>query len=126
MSVPRALLIVDHGSHLPEANEMIAVVAKRIRSLRPELIVEHAHMEIASPNIAAGMAACVAAGAREVIVHPFLLAPGRHTRETIPERVAEAADGHPDIRIRLTAPLGPHDALADLVLIRLDEVLENK
>lgn len=121
MSAPRALLVVDHGSRLDEANEAVIQVAHRIRSLRPELIVEYAHMEIAHPDLAAGVATCVAAGAREIVIQPFLLAPGRHTRETIPNQIAQLAHNYPEIRIRLTEPLGPHDLLADLVLLRLDE-----
>jgi len=121
MSEKRALLIVDHGSRQPEANETIGEIARMTRQIRPGLIVEYAHMEMAEPNIAEGVARCVEAGADEVIVHPYLLADGRHCQETIPEEIGELALTYPDVQFRITAPLGPHRKLAEIVLQRIDE-----
>ena len=122
MSGRRALLIVDHGSRQPEANAVVSEIARMTRRLRPELIVEYAHMEIAEPTLKQGVASCVAAGAQEIIVHPYLLADGRHSRETIPEEVERVAASHPEIRFKITDPLGPHEKLAELVLLRLDDL----
>lgn len=122
MSAERALLILDHGSRQEAANEGFRRVAERIRALRPDLIVEYAHMELAAPDIAAGVAACVARGAQQIIVHPYLLAAGRHTRETIPALVEQVAREYPDVDFRITAPLGPHEKLVELVILRLDEI----
>jgi sirohydrochlorin ferrochelatase len=121
MSLKRALLIVDHGSRQPEANQTIDEIARMTRQIRPGLIVEYAHMEMAEPNMAEGVARCVAAGAHEVIVHPYLLADGRHCKETIPEEIAALEIQYPDVQFRITAPLGPHRKLAEIVLQRTDE-----
>ena len=71
--------------------------------------------------MAEGVARCVAAGAHEVIVHPYLLADGRHCKETIPEEIAALEIQYPDVQFRITAPLGPHRKLAEIVLQRTDE-----
>jgi sirohydrochlorin ferrochelatase len=120
MSKILALLIVDHGSRQPSANAQVEIVAARVRERRPGVIVEHAHMEIAAPSLADGVAACVEAGAHEIIVHPYFLGSGRHTRQTIPELVAELSGRHPDIAIHVSEPLGVHDKLVDVVLERID------
>ena len=122
MSKKRALLIVDHGSQQPEANLAVDEIVSMTRRLRPDLIVEYAHMEIAEPTIEQGVAHCVAAGAREIVVHPYLLADGRHNQETIPEEIEAVARHYPDIRFKITKPLGPHPKLAELVLLRLDDL----
>ncbi|MBW2232693.1 MAG: cobalamin biosynthesis protein CbiX [Deltaproteobacteria bacterium] len=124
MSTRRALLIIDHGSRQPAANELVEIVAARVRERRPGVIVEHAHMEIAAPSLADGVAACVAAGALEIIVHPYFLGSGRHTRETIPKLVAALAGQHQGITIQVSEPLGLHDKLVDVVLERVDALLE--
>ena len=78
-------------------------------------------MELASPTIDEGLAGCVEAGATEIVVHPYMLAPGRHSREDIPALAARAAAAHPGITVRVSEPLGVHEKLIDVVLSRVDE-----
>jgi sirohydrochlorin ferrochelatase len=118
--VKRAILLVDHGSRRAEANAQLEQVAALLRARVPERIVEIAHLELAPPGIAQGIEACVAAGASEIAVHPFLLSPGRHSREDIPRQVEAAARQHPGIRLRVTPPLGVHEKLVDVILERVD------
>ena len=63
----------------------------------------------------------VADGAREVVVHPYLLGPGRHSREDIPKLAAEAAAAHPGVEVRVSGPLGVHASLVDVILDRVGE-----
>ena len=116
----RAILIVDHGSRSESANQLIARVAEQVRERRPDWWVEYAHMEIAKPSFDDGIAACVAGGALEIVVHPYFLGTGRHTSESIPELVAAAVARHPEVTIRVSEPLGPHDILVDLVVARVE------
>jgi sirohydrochlorin ferrochelatase len=115
----RALLIVDHGSRQPDANRLVERVAERVRERRPDLIVEHGHMEIAEPSLADAVARCVSAGATDIVVHPYFLGSGRHTSETIPALVARVAAEHPGVTLRISDPLGLHDKLVDVVLERI-------
>jgi sirohydrochlorin ferrochelatase len=117
----RAILLVDHGSRRAAANELLGQIAESLRDRTPSCVVEIAHMEIAPPSIADGIAACVAAGADEIVVHPYFLGPGRHTSETIPELVKAAARAHAGLDIRISAPLGIHPKLVDVILDRLRE-----
>ena len=117
----RAVLLVDHGSRRQEANAQLEALAERVRARLPDRTVEVAHMELASPSIEQGVAACVAAGAEGIVVHPYFLGPGSHTRDDIPRLVAEAAARHPGLRVAISEPLGLHDKLVDVVLARIDE-----
>ncbi len=117
----RAVLLVDHGSRREAANAQLQTLAERVRERLPDRHVETAHLDVVEPTIGQGIDACVAAGAEELVVHPFFLAPGRHTQEDIPRLVEEAAARHPSLRVRVTAPLGLHDSLIDAVLFRIDE-----
>ena len=116
--MPTALLIVDHGSKRDEANQMLFGVAEMLRRQRPGLIVHVAHMELAEPSIAQGFAECVKDGATEVVVHPYMLSPGRHATSDIPNLAREAAELHPGVMMRLTPCLGIHDKLGEVVLER--------
>jgi sirohydrochlorin ferrochelatase len=116
----KAILLVDHGSRLDEANELLAAVARLVAERAPDRHVAHAHLELAEPSIAAGFAACVAAGATDITVHPYMLGPGRHSTRDIPRLVAEAARAHPGVSFRVTEPLGLHQLIADVVIERVE------
>lgn len=120
----RALLLVDHGSRREQANDVLAEVAEIVRRRSDFTVVRYAHMEIAEPTIAQGFDACVADGAREVVIHPYFLAPGDHYNETVPRLVADAAAKHPEVRWTITEPLGIHPKLCEVVLERVEAAIE--
>lgn len=124
MTSLRAILLIDHGSIKVAANQNLEEVAAKVRGLRPDWWVAISHMELASPSLAEGVADCIRAGAVEIIVHPYFLAPGRHTLETIPKLVAEVAVKHPNIRIRISDPLGLHEKLAEVVVKRIEALVD--
>jgi len=115
----RAILLIDHGSVRPEANHMLACMGNLLQQMVGRgLLVRHAHMELAAPSIAEGFAACVASGATEVIVFPYMLSPGKHVTRDIPRLVADAAAGFPHVIYRVTAAFGVHEKLAELIAQR--------
>lgn len=115
---PCALLLVAHGSRLPDANAEIAQLAQRLRQEAGDryAIVAHAFLEIAEPDIPAGIDACVAQGAERLDVLPYFLAAGRHVRDDIPAIVAEARERHPKVRINLRPYLGREPQLPKMLL----------
>jgi sirohydrochlorin ferrochelatase len=115
----RAILLVDHGSRVADANQALDDVAEQLRARLPDRLVRVAHLEIAPPSIGEGIDACVAEGATEIAVHPYFLSPGRHTSRDIPREVEAAAARHPGVRVRVTPALGPHPKLIDLILERV-------
>ena len=117
------VILVDHGSRRAESNQLLEEMAAlyAARSGRP--IVEPAHMELAPPSLADAFDRCVARGAELVVIHPYFLLPGRHWDEDIPRLAAEAATRHPGIRYLVTAPLGVHPGLADVVEDRIGHCL---
>jgi sirohydrochlorin ferrochelatase len=116
----RAILLVDHGSRRKEANAVLEAVAERVRQRSPGCIVEVAHMDLATPDIAQGILACVRGGASEIVVHPYFLGPGVHTQRDIPLAVESAAARHPGLRVVISEPLGVHEKLVDVVLERVE------
>lgn len=117
----RGLLIVDHGSRNDEANARLAAMARRIALVRPDWLVEHAHMELALPDFEAGIDALVARGARAILVHLHFLAAGFHVRESIPRLAERVRTRHPGIEIELSTPLGEDLRLVEIVLDQMSE-----
>jgi sirohydrochlorin ferrochelatase len=115
----KAILLIDHGSRRDAANEMMDCMANLVQAMAgPDVVVRYSHMELADPSISAGVQACVAAGATELIVFPYMLSPGRHSTGDIPRMVAEAAQDFPGLDVRVTSAFGVHEKLAELILGR--------
>jgi len=116
----RALIIVDHGSTVEEANDILAKIAGLIESSGKSTfdIVKYCHMELAEPTVAQAFDACVMEGAGHVVVHPYFLVPGRHSTEDIPRMVEEAARRHPGVSYYVTEPLGVHENIIEVILER--------
>ena len=117
------IAIVDHGSRRQEANRRHESFVASWRTSSGYPIVEPAHMELAAPSIGAAFDACVAAGATTVVIAPYFLWPGNHWDRDIPALAAEASTRHPDVRYLVTAPLGPHPLLMDIVQDRIQYCL---
>src|SRR6516164_11787955 len=115
----RSILLIDHGSVKPEANHMLACVANLLQHMvGDDVIVRYAHMELAEPSIAAGFAACVEAGASDVVAFPYMLSPGKHSTRDIPRMVSEAAKDFPHVTYRVTEAFGVSAQLCEVVALR--------
>ena len=117
----KAILLIDHGSVRAEANEMLACMANLVQTMVGDrAIVRYAHMELAPPTIEDGFAACVDAGATEVVAFPYMLSPGKHSMGDIPRMVAAAAAAHPGVSHVVTPAFGVHEKLAEVILMRAE------
>ncbi|KAL3526080.1 hypothetical protein ACH5RR_014452 [Cinchona calisaya] len=119
------VIIVDHGSRRKESNLMLNEFVTMFREKTKYPIVEPAHMELAEPSIKDAFSLCVQKGARRIIVSPFFLFPGRHWNQDIPSLTAEAAKEHPGVSYVVTAPLGLHELLVDVLNDRIKHCLSH-
>uniref|UniRef100_A0A6M2E9S5 Uncharacterized protein n=1 Tax=Populus davidiana TaxID=266767 RepID=A0A6M2E9S5_9ROSI len=119
------VIIVDHGSRRKESNLMLNEFVSMFKDKTGYLIVEPAHMELAEPSIRDAFGLCVQQGANRVIVSPFFLFPGRHWHRDIPSLTDEAAKEHPGVSYIITAPLGLHELLVDVMNDRINYCLSH-
>jgi sirohydrochlorin ferrochelatase len=115
----RAVLLVDHGSRERAANRQLAAVAAALERRLPGRRVATAHLSMARPSLPEAIDACVEAGAREIVVMPYFLAPGRHALRDVPRLAREAQGRHPGVRVCVAAPLGVHAGLVAAALERV-------
>ncbi|KAF8399739.1 hypothetical protein HHK36_015610 [Tetracentron sinense] len=119
------VIIVDHGSRRQESNLMLNEFVAMFRDKTGYPIVEPAHMELAEPSIKDAFNSCVQQGANRVIVSPYFLFPGRHWNQDIPSLAAEAAKDHPGVSYIITAPLGLHELMVDVLNDRINYCLSH-
>ncbi len=119
MTLRQGLLLVDHGSRRERSNAQLAEVAELVRQeLAVDVPIAIAHMEIAQPDIAAGVTTLVQQGVEHIVIVPYLLAAGRHAEEDIPRLARQATVAHPGVSVEVAPCLGPDRLLAQLVVRR--------
>src|SRR6185369_2162457 len=118
-----AVLVVGHGSRREEANEDVRQAALQIRAHGRFPLVVAAFLEIAQPTIAEGFAQLVERGAKHIVVHPYFLSPGRHTRGDIPVEVRAAASRYSSVTYQITEPLAAHRFVVNASIERIRETV---
>jgi sirohydrochlorin ferrochelatase len=118
-----AILIMAHGSRIPEANDAAREVAKMVQEMTGIDIVEVAFREMHDPGIQQGIDTCVAKGAKRILLIPYFLFMGAHVQEDLPEEIEEARKRHPGLEMTMGPHLGVHRKLAEVVVERIAEGL---
>ena len=119
-----AILIMAHGSRIPEANDAARQVAAMVREMTGFEIVEVSFRELHEPNIQAGIDACVARGAGRILLMPYFLFMGAHVQHDLPEEIEEARKRHPGLIMEMGNHLGVHRMLAEVETERINEALD--
>jgi sirohydrochlorin ferrochelatase len=113
----RALLVVAHGSRRQASNDEVGALASVLAARVADRYdyVREAFLEMAEPDIATGLQACVDAGAKQIDVLPYFLSAGRHVVTDVPEDVAKVATKYPDIEISILPYVGQVAGMVDLL-----------
>jgi len=119
--MPTALLLIAHGSREAEANADLHHVVEALRNRGEYPIVEACFLELAEPDIDAGAARCVSAGARRVLLVPYFLSAGVHVRRDLAQAQARLNERYPQVTFQLAEPLGRHPLLVEVVAERARE-----
>jgi len=121
-----AILLMAHGSRIPEANSAVDEIAAMVKYMTGYDIVEVAFREQHSPNIQKGIDACVAQGAERILLMPYFLYMGAHVLEDLPAELEEAKMRYPNVEMAMGKHLGVHKRLAEVVVERIAETLSEK
>ena len=121
------VIIVDHGSRLPQSNQLLEQVAAQLHERFPAdyPIVEPAHMELNEPSVASAYTKCVERGATRIVICLYFLGPGKHSTHDIPRLAAQAQQQHPKTTCQITATLGLDELMLQLLHKRITESTSN-
>jgi len=118
-----AILLMAHGSRIPEANDAVREIAKMVKEISGYPIVEVSFREMHLPSIQQGIDACVAQGAERILLLPYFLFTGAHVQEDLPEEMAMARERYPNVEFAMGSHLGVHRKLAEIVTERIGQGL---
>jgi sirohydrochlorin ferrochelatase len=123
MTAP-ALIALAHGSRDPRSAETITALVDEVRTLRPDLRIETAFLELSKPSFGSVVTKLVKAGYDEIVVVPLLLSDAYHAKVDVPSAVAEQTAKHEGLQIRATDILGLEPAFLEILDVRLREALK--
>jgi sirohydrochlorin cobaltochelatase len=84
--------------------------------MRPDDLVAGAHLEFSPPTVPEAIDEIVAQGARQVLVLPYLLLHGRHSRADLPRFATEAQARHPGVVVTVGPPVGVSEVVLQVLL----------
>jgi len=116
-----AVILMGHGSRVPDAGKGMEKVASRLRELGVSDIVETCYMERLGPHFPQVFQKCIKLGVAEVILIPYFLHLGLHIRTDIPAMMKSEARKYPHVKVVFGKNLGFDELLVDLVIKRIGE-----
>jgi sirohydrochlorin ferrochelatase len=121
---PLGVIVVNRGSRAEfDPGDRLRVIADRVGALLDAVAAAPAHAEYARPTIAESAALVVQAGARRVVVVPYLHFPGKVLFDNVVEDVERAARAHPAATFTLARTLCLDARLVALCAQRIGEAL---
>jgi precorrin isomerase len=116
-----AILLMGHGSRVPEAGKDMEEVAGRLKEKFGYSRVEICFMSGLKPHFPEALEKCVSQGATKVLVIPYFLHVGVHLLQDIPRMMRKEAERFPHMKLILGKSLGFNEGLVDLVGHRIEE-----
>ena len=116
-----AILLVAHGSRRAEANADLVRLAEMISQQISDEIVEIGYLELTEPTIPEGLRKCAERGASAVAILPYFLSEGAHVSRDLVQFRDDFQNAHPGIQCYVCPPIGLHEKLVELMLLRLRE-----
>ncbi len=122
MAAP-ALVALAHGSRDARSAATINALVSEVRSLRPDLKIERAFLDLAKPSLDTTIER-LARKHDEIVVVPLLLTEAFHAKVDVPSAVAAAQARHPEVQIRATPILGLEPRFLEVLDLRMRQALK--
>jgi sirohydrochlorin ferrochelatase len=123
MTAP-ALVALAHGSRNPRSAETVQTLVAEVRSMRPDLRIEPAFLELSKPSFGTVVDRLVRAGYDEIVVVPLLLTTAYHARVDVPSAIAEATAKHPHLTISASNIVGLEPVFLEVLDRRMRAALK--
>jgi len=113
---PLGFVLVIHGSRDPGTAEQLSALVEALRRLRPHDRVVGAFLEILQPSVDMAIQHLVEEGATTIVLLPYLMLDGRHSREDLPQIARDARVLHPNLVVHVAPPVGVRSEILSMLL----------
>ncbi len=109
------LILFAHGARDPRWAEPFERIRDRVATLRPDVPVRLAFLEIMEPNLASAAAELAAMQCNLIRVAPIFFGQGGHVRTDLPALISRVAADFPDVTFDCLSAAGEDAAVCDAV-----------
>ncbi len=116
----KGLIVISHGSRVPETDQ---IMSRYIEDIAQRLSFEHvekAYLQFMNPNLEEAVNRLFALGIRQIIVFPFFLLNGSHTKENIPAQLNQLEQRFDGISFTYMDVIGYDTTLAQVICDRVE------
>ncbi|TYO97745.1 sirohydrochlorin chelatase [Desulfallas thermosapovorans] len=114
------VIILSHGSRLPEAQATLQKITAMVESSANEdFLIEGAALQFNQPDLPTAIARIIDRGAERVVVVPLFLYLGLHMQRDIPEILAAQRNLYPNISISMSEHIGADPRLQEIIMDRV-------
>lgn len=93
------VVLIGHGSKVQAAEKDMELVAEALRRTLNNTILETSYLSLTPPPFEDAVTKCVEAGAKVIIVIPYMLSMGAHVMRDIPEMIRRESEKHAGVTI---------------------------
>ena len=108
------IVLFAHGAREREWAQPFEAVARAV-SQKTNAQVQLAFLELMQPSLAEAIGTLAGKGATSIRIVPVFLGRGGHISGDLPRLVARAREEHPQVEIRLDAPIGEQPAVIEAI-----------
>ena len=119
--VRTGVVLAAHGSRRSEGQATLLRYARELQTNGAGLRVVCAYLEINRPNIPEALGKMAGEGMDRVVLVPFFLLAGRHTREDLPRMVRRARREYPGTKFYLASFIGFDPRLSAILADRIQK-----
>ena len=116
--MPRALLIIGHGSRSSDAATVFQRIVDSVREKSDFDAVFGCHLELSPPGAEETLEEALSRGINEITVVPYFLYEGYHSKNDIAGVISRFKAKHPGTVLRLGRPIGFDPAMAGIIINR--------
>ncbi len=119
----RGVLLIGHGTRDTIGTDQFFELSNRLAFAVDPMPVKAALLEFQQPTISQAWQALAELGIRHIHVAPLLLFAAGHAKQDIPQLIDQCSAATPEITYDQSLPLSRHQAIVDLVVQRVQQVL---
>jgi sirohydrochlorin cobaltochelatase len=110
-----AIVLFAHGAREAAWAEPFRRVLARLRTERPDALVELAFLELMRPTLPEAVERLADAGVERITVVPVFLAQGGHLKEDLPRLLEAIRAKHRQLVINVTSAIGDSEAMINAI-----------
>ncbi len=112
------IIVFAHGSRIEAANQAVRSAAGELARAGECPLVEAAFLELGRPSLEEAADLLAGNGVARIVIIPYFLTPGLHLERDLPPLVDRICNKHKGIEVRVTASLGGHPGLVEILADR--------